>query len=345
MAFTPDGDWLISTAHDGVRAWPLRGQNNGASRVLLDREVGFGPYLDLNPSGEHLAVGAMDGTIFIVPLEGGSVRELGESDSSLNGLIVAFSPDGRTLASVPSRAPAKKMFVRTWDLTSGTSRIVGPVRGESVYLDFVGEDRLVWSGNSFFAEDGEGGGERVFNLETGEAEVLTDEGLEAARNVSGNGTFIVTVEFVIGSEKTSLAWRSCETGESRQIVSHGDAVGGLAIDPTDEWMVTGDSFGVIRVGRVTGEEPHLLLGHRGGVGAVAFSPDGRWIASVGSDGTVRLWPTPDLSRPPIHTLPHDELMAKLRTLTNLRIIEDPEASSDWKIDYGPFPGWGEVPEW
>ena len=27
---------------------------------------------------------------------------------------------------------------------------------------------------------------------------------------------------------------------------------------------------------------------------------------------IRLWPMPDLSRPPLHTLPHDELLAKLR---------------------------------
>ena len=32
---------------------------------------------------------------------------------------------------------------------------------------------------------------------------------------------------------------------------------------------------------------------------------------------------PDLSKPPFHTLPYDELMARLRALTNLQVLEDP----------------------
>ena len=75
-----------------------------------------------------------------------------------------------------------------------------------------------------------------------------------------------------------------------------------------------------------------------------MSPDGRWIAS-GEDGTLRLWPMPDLSKPPLHTLPHDELIAKLKSLTNLRVVRDEDSSTGWKVEVGPFPGWAEVPEW
>jgi hypothetical protein len=52
-----------------------------------------------------------------------------------------------------------------------------------------------------------------------------------------------------------------------------------------------------------------------------------------------------MDRPPFHILSHDELMAKLKSLTNLRVVEDPKSSSGWKIDYGPFPGWKKMPEW
>jgi hypothetical protein len=54
---------------------------------------------------------------------------------------------------------------------------------------------------------------------------------------------------------------------------------------------------------------------------------------------------PDLDTPPLHTLPHDELIAKLKSLTNLRAVRDPESSTGWTIEVGPFPGWQEVPEW
>jgi hypothetical protein len=54
---------------------------------------------------------------------------------------------------------------------------------------------------------------------------------------------------------------------------------------------------------------------------------------------------PDLSKPPLHTLPRDELIAKLKTLTNLRAVEDADSPSGWKIEVGPFPGWETVPSW
>jgi hypothetical protein len=54
---------------------------------------------------------------------------------------------------------------------------------------------------------------------------------------------------------------------------------------------------------------------------------------------------PDLSKPPLHTLPHEELLARLKSLTNLRVVRAPESPAGWKIDVGPFPGWKDVPTW
>jgi len=54
---------------------------------------------------------------------------------------------------------------------------------------------------------------------------------------------------------------------------------------------------------------------------------------------------PDLSKPPLHTLPHDELLARLHPLTNLRAVRDDSLSTGWTIDLGPFPGWRDVPTW
>ena len=60
---------------------------------------------------------------------------------------------------------------------------------------------------------------------------------------------------------------------------------------------------------------------------------------------IRLWPMPDLSKPPLHTLPHDQLLATLRALTNMRAVRDPSSGTGWKIEIGPFPGWAKVPTW
>ena len=133
------------------------------------------------------------------------------------------------------------------------------------------------------------------------------------------------------------------TRNLHRITTHGQRLMAAAFDATGRLVVTGDLDGVVRVGPVTGEEPHLLLGHTASVWAVAASPDGRWIASVSDE--VRLWPMPDIGRPPLHTLPHDELMARLGALTNLRVVPDPSTSTGWTLDLGPFPGWKDVPTW
>jgi WD40 repeat protein len=135
------------------------------------------------------------------------------------------------------------------------------------------------------------------------------------------------------------------TGRSRMLEGFDGDVEAADIDPSGTVVATGTPDGTIRVGRVDGGEPHLLLGHTGSVSTVAISPDLRWVASSGEDNTLRLWPMPDLGKPPLYTLPHGELLTKLHSLTNLRAVRDPESSTGWTIELGPFPGWRDVPEW
>jgi WD40 repeat protein len=115
-------------------------------------------------------------------------------------------------------------------------------------------------------------------------------------------------------------------------------------DPTGSTLVTGDADGLVRVGPLLGDgEPHLLYGHTRSVASVAVSPDRRWIASGSDDGTIRLWPMPD--GPPLHTLPHEELLVKLRSLTNLRVVADPASATGYKLEPGPLPSLAKPPEW
>jgi hypothetical protein len=77
---------------------------------------------------------------------------------------------------------------------------------------------------------------------------------------------------------------------------------------------------------------------------LAISPDERWIASS-TQASISIWPMPDVTRPPLHTLPHEELMARLDALTNLRVVRDPASPTGWSEEIGPFPGWKDVPTW
>ena len=123
--------------------------------------------------------------------------------------------------------------------------------------------------------------------------------------------------------------------------SHGDQVTLMAWDPSGQRIVTGSRDGTVRVGPVTGDEPHLLLGHRGPVWGVRVDPTGRLVASASEDGTVRVWPIP--TGQPLHMWPHDALLEKLRSLTNVRIVADVSAPTGYRSRIEPFKGWQRDP--
>jgi WD40 repeat protein len=153
-------------------------------------------------------------------------------------------------------------------------------------------------------------------------------------------------------EVAELVWMDLVKETSRRLDHHRirlrsytDSGSFLALDPTGGLAISGDYDGVVRVGAVSGEEPHHLLGHQGFVHAVAVSTDGDWIASAGTDATIRLWPMPDMDEPPFHTLPYEEILDRLRAVTNLRVVEYEASSTGYRRYTSPFPGWETVPEW
>jgi hypothetical protein len=53
---------------------------------------------------------------------------------------------------------------------------------------------------------------------------------------------------------------------------------------------------------------------------------------------------PDVTKTPPHKRTHEEFLATLRSWTNLRVVADPQSSTGWKLEVGPFPGWAKLPE-
>jgi WD40 repeat protein len=358
LSFSPDGRWLAScTGIDPAsraRLFPLDPEDR--TMRTLDR-AGACTALRFDPAGERVLVGNWQGRLLVAPTAGGSPHRLetGWKGAVQAAVALAFDASGRRAAASPydmnpSIRDPKLRVLRVWDLPSGQGRTysLAHLTDESWW----GFDTLRFGpdGSVLAAGAGAGGVVRLI-LPTNESGTVSSETLYAAGasgfDLSADGRkMLVWASRTPGTDRfEELLVLDLVDHTKRRIETHGRSLWIGAIDASGRAIVTGDIDGTVRVGPISGEEPHLLLGgHTGVVWSVAISPDGRWIASVG-DEAIQLWPTPDVTKPPLHTLPHEELMAKLDALTNLRVVHDPTAATGWKLDVGPFPGWKDVPHW
>ncbi len=342
LTFSPDSGWLATGWKLGcVRLVPVRGGDPTAVREL--RTPGDGKCADIrfDAEGRYLFVVSMKDA-WVVPLDGEPCRLVVPGVESRQIESGAISPSGARVATAFFGGEGAR-DVYLFDVATGALQSFALPRPDKPTglpeginsLEFLDEQTLLTAG---------WGGVRRWDLATGTHELMVATDGHRMMRLSRAAGIAVTwgwaSELGPGLELLDLA-----TGRSRPLEGFGDDVESADLDPSGTVAATGSIDGSIRVGRVDGGEPHLLLGHTGNVFTVAISPDLRWVASAGDDNTVRLWPMPDLSKPPLHTLPHDELLAKLHSLTNLRAVRDPASDTGWKIELGPFPGWRDVPTW
>jgi WD40 repeat protein len=354
MAFTSDGRWLATCSlFEPARLWPLN-PADGNARNLVPPEPCFS--IATHPKDSRALIGTSNGRVLLAPTEGGPPRQLldrWEPPAWIN--VVAFDPQGLRAVAIPAyqagtKNPAGRVL-RVWDLPSGRERV------HSIAHLTDADWTSFW--DTAFAPDGSlyvaglaGMGVRRLVLPGDAQGTVSSETVFAAGStrldLSRDGRLLL----VLGSQRRDTANQQFEElrlfdlvqNTSRRITTHGSRLSVGVLSPSGRVIVSGDTEGVVRVGPTSGEEPHLLFGHKGMVNALAVSPDERWIASA-SDDAIHLWPMPDVTKPPLHTLPHADLLAKLDALTNLRVVRDPTSSTGWKLDVGPFPGWKDLPTW
>jgi WD40 repeat protein len=353
VAFSPDGHLLSTSAEGVLRRWPVSYADGEDVREYRPGGNSIGLPFELDREGRSAVLTASvpaPAKVLVVPLDGSEPARYELKDKVI-GNQARVDPSGRLVAlSAGSNAVPKLNGVRIIDLvTRAERRLDDPTGGAGGCGNMPGMAVPVWLRDGRLITDGYAG-LRVWDLASGRNELLrpcrpaTDAALSLL--LTPDSRSVLRLDVALGtSVVSSLSVFDLASRVTREIASHGNVLMSFALDASGRILVTGDRKGVIRVGPLTGEAPHLLYGHTGAVTGVAISRDGRWIASGGDDGTIRRWPMPDLSKPPLHTLPHDALVAALRALTNLRAGRDPGSDTGWKIEVGPFPGWAKVPTW
>ncbi len=346
LNFTSDGRYLISGSYGGeVWRFALDRMNGSRVRLFYEKNHWLGYYPpSFDPRGRLVVSDAQARRLLLVPLDGAEARVI--ELSGVPGHAV-LRRDGRVVAvTVGEFGESSSVRIVVRDLETGDERtLTADAEGESCegVLDadvlLLPDGRLLWIGNT---------GLRVFDLTAGTSTRLRPCWPGPGRPILALAPDARTLLIADVSEDTaylsSLAVFDLETRAERRVTSHGDHVTAATLDPTGSFVVTGSGDGLVRVGPLNDdEEPHLLYGHTARVTSVAVSPDSRWIASAAEDGTIRLWPMPEGR--PLHTLPYEELVAKLRSLTNLRVVADAGSATGYKVEPGPFPGWAKFPEW
>jgi len=335
FSFTPDGRWLLTASTDGVRALPMMRGNQ--PRTIAKMESNWRNVVAVAPSGQQAAVGLNHGQLLVVDLKTGRSQPLGGFSPGTGIGEVAFSSDGHLLAATPGIGPRAEKVVRVFNLDDRSVRVFGPLPGTKEgyagsvrSLAFAGADRAV-----ALVEDA---GLVSVDLKSGVMRLLAD-GPNLRYRLGPDGVSGVGLRSSPGGSGTSVVPFRLDGGAAPVLPSYENPTE-VALDPSGTLVATGGADGVVRIGRLAGGEPHILFGQRGPVRLLAFSPDGRWLASGADD--IRIWPVPDVSRTPLHKLPHEELLARLRAYTNLRAVVD-ESAIGYALKPGPFPGWATPP--
>ncbi len=308
VAFSPDGRTMaLGNVDKTIR---LHETATGKELRQLNGHVNGAAVLTFSPDSKTLASRGNDNSIKLHDVAKGSelqqiTTQQANAQGNPGGVVMvwggfggstglAFSPDGKSLASTVSSGPGRAAVpnargglsseIHVWDVTTGkvARKIALPAqRGVNGFV---------------FSPDG-----RVLATDN------TDQ-------------TITLWELASGKERLQLGKPAAgaRPGATSVVVMPGGMIGGfggaaastgLAFAPDGSTLVARGPNKTVQVwDAVTGKEVGQFKGHDGDVVTVAFAPDGKSVASGSNDTTVLLWDVARLGRGP--GLPKVELGAK-----------------------------------
>jgi WD40 repeat protein len=325
VAFEPNGKWIAASSRKGgVEIWPTT--PDGPPRQVLAAGMQTGS-VAISPDGQLVAAGTFGGVVLSSPSAERPTRLQGFSAFVWT---VAFDRSGTRIAAAGAMQGRRGEVAAVFDLRTGAMKVLDAGEG----AEKIGSVAFLPDGALLVASLS---GLRRFDIESGMFDRLLDESVPVGLPSPDGRHALLLRSDNLNVPSGSAAVYDLQQRRVWPLTRHGDQVSLMAWDPTGRRVVTGSRDGIVRVGPMTDEEPHLLIGHEAPIWGVRVDSTGRSVASASEDGTVRIWPMPDGQ--PLHTWPHELLLDKLRSLTNVRVIPDASVASGYRASFEPFQGW------
>ncbi|NJM63126.1 MAG: hypothetical protein HC849_27805 [Oscillatoriales cyanobacterium RU_3_3] len=226
-------------------------------------------------------------TVWQAYLQGVNLHQVNFADSDLshcvftetlgNILSVAFSPDGKLLATCDTDCN-----VRLWSVQTGQ-------------LLLICQGHTHWVRSVAFSPDGQiiasGGADctvRLWDAKTGECIRIHQDCTDEIHAVafSPDGRFVASGS----ADNTIRLWDVLGGNCCKILTGHTDWVRSVAFSPDGQVIASGSVDSTVRLWDVkTGECLHICIGHSGWVRSVIFSLDRETFISGSSDKTIKFW--------------------------------------------------------
>jgi WD40 repeat protein len=232
--------------------------------------------VSIRADGQMMASASDDGTVRLWQPDGTLIASLDNQPNRMTA--VAFSPDGKTLATASNHG------VQLWDAMN-QSKLQSMAEG-------------TWITDVAWSTEG-----KVLAIASRNQTIQLVNPTNGAvlRTLTGQTGWVNQVSFSPDGQLLASAsengtvrlWSVVSGSPVRTLSGHQGRVSSVAFSPDGQRLASAGEDGVVRLWAIADGAVQTLEGHTDRVNSVQFSHDGHYLVSASVDHTLRLWSVPD----------------------------------------------------